>query len=142
MRQSAVLLSCIGLLASAAQALEPRTHWQLQCMGCHHPDGSGEAGRVPSLRETLVPFSAIDEGRRFMIRVPGVAQSMLSDSEVASLLNWMVRNLSGLAVPADYRDFTAAEVAAARRQPLAAVKAERERLLGQIAADTRPMPDR
>ncbi|MFO1469147.1 MAG: hypothetical protein U1F35_22305 [Steroidobacteraceae bacterium] len=120
----------------------PRARWQLQCMGCHHPDGAGEADRVPSLRETLVPFSASEDGRRFMIRVPGVAQSMLSDPEVAALLNWMVHNLSEVAVPQDYRQFTAAEVAAARRQPLAAVKAERERLLGLIADRAPVSPSR
>lgn len=134
MRGRLAVAACAALIASAAQALEPRTNWQLQCMGCHHPDGAGELDRVPSLRETLVPFAAIDEGRSFMIRVPGVAQSALKDAEVADLLNWMVQNLSAVAVPADYRSFTTAEVAAARREPLAAVKAERERLLGKIKA--------
>lgn len=134
MRGRLAAAACAALIASAAQALEPRTNWQLQCMGCHHPDGAGEPDRVPSLRETLVPFAAIEDGRRFMIRVPGVAQSMLTDAEVADLLNWMVHNLSAAPVPRDYRSFTTAEVAAARREPLAAVKAERERLLRGIGA--------
>jgi hypothetical protein len=103
-------------------------------MGCHHPDGSGEPGRVPSVRETLVPFSATPEGRRFMIQVPGVAQATLNDEEVATLLNWMVLNLSATTAPPDFVPFSAAEVDAARREPLPAVKAKREWLLSRSSA--------
>ncbi len=119
-------------LASPAQAYEPRVNFQLQCMGCHHADGAGEEGRVPSVRRTLVPFSATAEGRDFVMRVPGVAQAPLSDAEVAALLNWMARNLSDLPVPADFVDYTAAEVGLARHRPLAAVREIRSRLLRGI----------
>src|SRR5579859_646477 len=75
-------------------AYEPKTNYQLQCMGCHTPDGSGEPGRVPSIKETLAPFALSAAGRRFLIQVPGAAQSTLSDAELAALLNWMIPNLS------------------------------------------------
>ena len=119
-------------LASPALAYEPRVNFQLQCMGCHHADGAGEEGRVPSVRRTLVPFSATAEGRDFVMRVPGVAQAQLSDAEIAALLNWMARNLSDLPVPADFVDYTAAEVGVARHRPLAAVREIRSRLLRGI----------
>ena len=127
-------LACAALLASQAHALTPQTHWQLLCMGCHHPDGAGEPGRVPSLRDTLVPFGSREDGRAFMIRVPGVAQSTLKDDAIADLLNWMVQHLSSTPAPADFRPFTTAEVTAARSAPLAAVKQERARLLRSLAA--------
>jgi hypothetical protein len=133
MWRRAAVAACAMLCAPVSQALEPRTHWQLQCMGCHHPDGAGEPGRVPSLRDTLVPFAGIEEGRAFMIQVPGVAQSQLSDEEVAALLNWMVHNLSAQPLPESYRRFSAAEVTAARREPLAAVKARRAKMLTNLA---------
>jgi hypothetical protein len=69
------------------------------------------------------------EGRRFMIQVPGVAQSPLSDAETAQLLNWLVRNLSDAPVPGDFLDFTAAEVGRYRHQPLVDVALPRARLL-------------
>ena len=111
-------------------------------MGCHYPDGSGERGRVPSLRDTLVPFAAVKDGRRFMIQVPGVAQSSLSDEDVARLLNWMVFNLSAATVPPDFVAFSTEEVAAARHEPLPAVKAKRAWLLDGIAAGALDTPPR
>jgi cytochrome c553 len=112
-----------------AHALEPKVNFQLQCMGCHHADGAGEEGRVPSIRDTLVLFSGLPEGREYLLRVPGVAQAALSDPDLAMLMNWMVRNLSDVPLPQDFVEFTAAEVGTARRRPLTEVTAQRARLL-------------
>ena len=123
-----------ALLAAGrtAGAFEPRINYQLQCMGCHHGDGKGEPGRVPSVRETLVPFSSMSDGRDFVMRVPGVAQSPLGDAELAALLNWMVHNLSDVPVPEAFVEYSAAEVGRVRHQPLVGVAAARARLLQQI----------
>jgi|SRR5277367_1460420 len=118
--------------ATAARAYEPRVNFQLQCMGCHLADGSGAEGRVPSMRQTLVHFSMVPEGREYLLRVPGVAQSPLSDLETATLLNWLARNLSDVPPPANFIDFTAEEVGRFRHQPLAAVRTTRARLLETI----------
>ena len=120
----------LALTAAAAPAYEPLVNFQLHCMGCHLADGAGDAGRIPSLRRSLVRFSATGAGREFVLRVPGVAQSPLSDGETAALLNWMARNLSDLPLPADFVDYTADEVARFRHAPLADVAAERARLAG------------
>jgi hypothetical protein len=122
----------LTLHSPLAGAYEPRINYMLQCMGCHTPDGSGEPGRVPSLKETLVPFASSAEGRRFLVQVPGASQSTLSDAELAKLLNWMIRDLS-TAKPARFRHFTATEVAAYRRTPLVNVREARERLLRRSA---------
>lgn len=123
--------------ANAAWGYQPAVNYQLRCMGCHLPDGSGQAGRVPSIRRTLVLFSASPQGRDYVIRVPGVAQSPLSDLDTAALLNWMARNLSDLKAPADFADYSAAEVHGARVHPLVRVKAIRARLLNAAAAASR-----
>ena len=120
-----VALSLHGTLSGA---YEPRINYMLQCMGCHTPDGSGEPGRVPSLKETLAPFAKSAEGRRFLVQVPGASQSTLSDAELAKLLNWMIQDLS-LAKPSRFKHFTAVEVASYRGTPLVNVQAARERLL-------------
>src|SRR5260370_13445662 len=87
-------------------------------MGCHLADGSGQPGRVPSMRRSLVLFSASPEGRDYVIRVPGVAQSPLSDEDTALLLNWMARNLSDVEVPPSFVDYSAAEIRSLRDGPL------------------------
>lgn len=114
---------------SNAFAYEPQTNYALQCMGCHTPDGSGVADRVPSVRDTLVPFAGTAEGRKFLVQVPGSSQSTLSDAELAELLNWMIRNLSATPPPSSFAPFTEREVAEYRTQTLSQVRATRERLL-------------
>ena len=116
-------------LCDMAMAFEPSVNYMLQCMGCHTPDGSGAAGRVPSMRSTLLPFSAVAAGRQFLVQVPGASQSTLSDAELADLINWMIENLGNEPRSVVFKRFTAAEVASYRRKPLVEVRATRERLL-------------
>lgn len=117
------------LYSGVVGAYEPHVNYMLHCMGCHTPDGSGEPGRVPSVRDTLTPLASKPAGRRFLIQVPGSAQSKLSDGELAEVLNWMVANLSAVPASRPVAKFTAAEVAAYRHTPLVAVKEVRRRLI-------------
>ena len=100
-------------------------------------DGSGQAGRVPSIRHSLVLFSATREGRDYIVRVPGVAQSPLSDADTAALLNWMARNLSDLKLPPGFVDYSEAEVQSLRHRPLAKVSDMRARLMKSAAEKSR-----
>ena len=118
-------------LASKSAAVTPpvQSNYMLNCMGCHLRDGSGVAGKVPSVRESLLALSGSAAGRRYLVQVPGASQSPLSDLELAQVLTWMARNLSAQTVPPDFTDFTAAEVAAYRRSPLVNVRQTRARLV-------------
>jgi hypothetical protein len=127
-----IVWAACAVCCQPTAAYEPQINYMLQCMGCHTPDGSGEPGRVPSLRSTLAPFAASAAGRRFIVQVPGASQSKLSDAELAQLLNWMIENLSS-AKPAGFTRFTAAEVGSYRRTPLVGVQAAREKLLSQVS---------
>jgi hypothetical protein len=116
-------------LCTSSFAYEPPMNYALQCMGCHTPDGAGVADRVPSIRDTLLPFARMADGRRFLVQVPGSAQSTLSNAELAELLNWMIRTLSAAQPAAPFVPFTEREVADYRTQTLIEVRATRERLL-------------
>lgn len=129
----AVLL--MSALLPTAHALTPQVNYQLQCMGCHGIDGTGENGRVPSVRRTLVPWSGLPDGRDFILRVPGVSQALLSDGELASVLNWMARHLSDAPIPKNFVDYSAAEVARARRRPLTDVASRRARLRATVPVE-------
>jgi hypothetical protein len=76
-----------------------------------------------------VPLASKPEGRRFLIQVPGSAQSRLSDADLAQVLNWMIDNLSAVPATRPVSRFTATEVAAYRHKPLVAVQTERRRLI-------------
>ncbi|HKQ84897.1 MAG TPA: cytochrome c [Steroidobacteraceae bacterium] len=128
----ALLVLVPGILSPCAGwAYEPQMNYTLQCMGCHTPDGSGVPDRVPSMRETLVPLAAKPDGRRYLVQVPGAAQSTLSDAELAQLLNWMIDSLS--ATRGTFVPFTASEVSQYRRHALLDVRGTRERVLRGLA---------
>jgi mono/diheme cytochrome c family protein len=129
---AAALLSSAA--ANLAQGYQPVVNYQLHCMGCHLADGSGQPGRVPSIRRSLVLFSALPDGREYVVRVPGVAQSPLSSEDTAALLNWMARNLSDVKITARFADYSAAEIQGLRDRPLVTVSAIRARLLRTAAA--------
>jgi len=119
------------LMGTQALAYEPRINYMLQCLGCHGPDARGEPGRVPSIRSTLAPLSRFAAGRRYLLQVPGVALSTLSDQDLAALLNWMIPAFGGVE-PGQFRAFTSAEVARYRREPLVEISATRARLMRRL----------
>jgi len=141
-RRAVLVVLALCACCQVARAYEPRINYMLQCMGCHTPDGSGEPGRVPSVKETLVPFAGSPAGRRFLVQVPGAAQSTLSDAELAELLNWMIQNLSlrrsGAATAVT--PFTGKEVASYRRTPLVAVQETRATLIRQLSGVSSQKP--
>jgi cytochrome c553 len=130
----ALALGTVSLWGPArVRAFQPEVNFELQCMGCHQRDGSGQPGRVPSLRRTFRVMSGLPQGREYVLRVPGVAQAPLSDSDLAALLNWMARELTDWGSTDSPRDYAAAEVRRARSHPLANVKVTRARVLRLLA---------
>jgi hypothetical protein len=90
-----------------------------RCGGCHGIQGHSAASLVPRLQGQVGSFLCLPEGRSYLIRLPSVALSPLSDGELASLMNFVVFDLGG--VPGDrarFPPYTAAEVGTLRKQPL------------------------
>ena len=133
MRPAVLLL--LLLAASSGWATEPaEADYMLNCQGCHLPDGSGfPARQVPDLRNQMGRFLSVPGGREFLVQVPGSAQTALNDADLARLLNWMLLRFSAAQLPADFQPYTAAEIGALRRQPLAQVSEVRSELLERIA---------
>lgn len=130
---AAVMVAGLGLAAGAGRA-DPALDYVLNCQGCHLPDGRGAPGRVPPLKDHVARFLALPEGRAFLIQVPGVARSALPDDRIAALMNWLVTRFDPEHLPANFRPYTAEEVAALRAHPRAEVSAWRAELLDRIAA--------
>jgi hypothetical protein len=131
-----VLLAAVVLgavFASSARG-DPRTDYILNCRGCHTPDGGGLPGGAPSFRGQVGKFLSVPGGREYLIRVPGTAQSELSNARIAALLNWIVQEFSPGEVPPDFTPYTAEEVARRRQPPLTEVERVRHDLLRAIAA--------
>lgn len=104
----------LSLVGGAEADVPPAETYVLHCSGCHGMDGSGHADFVPSLRD-VGELLKRPGGRAYLARVPGVAQAPVGDAELAALLNWILREISG--VP-DAQPYGAGEVGALRRAPL------------------------
>ncbi len=93
-------------------------NWALNCQGCHRLDGSGSDATAPSLAGTVAKFLWVPGGREYLIRVPGVATSPLSDADLAEVMNWMLWRFDKEHLPPNFQPFTAAEMGALRSRPL------------------------
>jgi len=110
----------------------PQINYMLHCQGCHLADGAGTPGKVPALKHEAGRFLSVPGGREYLIRVPGTAQSALSDLDVAKVLNWILQNFSFDELPGDFVPYSEEEVARFRRKPMADVSAVRAALMAKI----------
>ncbi|CAB3868531.1 hypothetical protein LMG26858_02603 [Achromobacter anxifer] len=92
-----------------------RADYVLQCAGCHRVDGRGSSRHgIPDFRNSVGAFVHLPEGREYLVRVPGAAQSQLSNAELAAVLNWVLEEFSPAQLPGDFRPYTEQEVAQVR----------------------------
>ncbi len=108
------------LLAGVAEASDDaQARYLLHCRGCHLADGTGVAPDVPPLVDEIGRLVATPAGREYVVRVPGVSQSALNDAELAVVLNWILETFNADTLPADFRSYSADEIADARKKVLA-----------------------
>ena len=121
--------------------------YQMNCQGCHGPAGAGNIKRdVPSLDgdEALLGqlqgddvdrFLRLPEGREFLIRVPGMSRSPLSDADLANLANWMMQEFGGSDGTLPFEPFDEVEVAQLRNNPIVdGVVEHRAKLVARLDA--------
>ena len=139
-RPTCALKACLvtaglaAVLMSTAGIASPAEDYMLYCMGCHGAEANGVPGKVPPLAGSLALFMRTPEGRNYVLRVPGAANSALSDAQLSAVLNWIAERYGapgGAPLPAA---FTAAEVAGIRHLPLANVPATRREVVRALAA--------
>ena len=131
---AAAVALAAATLVRAAHA-NPQQDYILYCMGCHGAQAQGVPGKVPPLAGSVALFMRSPEGRNYVLRVPGAANSALGDAELAAVLNWLAQRFppTGAAAP-ESTPFTAAEVSELRRTPLADVKERRREVVRSLAA--------
>ena len=106
----------------------------LYCMGCHGAQAEGVPGKVPPLAHSLGLFMRSAGGRNYVLRVPGAANSALSDAQLAAVLNWLAQEFNSGELTAEVPMFTTAEVTSLRHSPLASVSAARREVVRDLAA--------
>lgn len=122
----------LGLAAgqAGAEGYTARTNYMLRCTGCHGMDGSGsEQAGIPDFRGYVGSFARSEPGRTYLMHVPGVVNSSLSDGEIAAVMNYVMESYAGASQAADAAPFTADEVATLRAVPVADVVALRREVV-------------
>jgi hypothetical protein len=98
---------------------DPRASYLLHCGGCHLPDGSGKPPFVPSLHNSLGKIVTDQNGRDYIVRVPGASQTPMSDKQLSIVLNWVLVEFNSATLPDKFRPLSEKEVANARSRVLA-----------------------
>jgi cytochrome c553 len=137
LRLIAVMAWALGAATGPARA-SPAQDYTLYCRGCHGAEAQGVPGRIPPLAGALTRFMRTAEGRNYVLRVPGAANSVLPDAQLAAVLNWLTERYPAPDEPRP-APFTAEEVAGARHTPLESVQATRREVVRGLAA-TGPAP--
>lgn len=92
------------------------------CGGCHGIQGDAAPANLPTLRGRVGWFMCTPEARSYLMRLPNVARSRITDNDdLADLLNFMVFSLGGTSTPKGAKPFTGAEVARERQNPFTSV---------------------
>ncbi|MGH8201400.1 MAG: c-type cytochrome [Steroidobacteraceae bacterium] len=113
------------------------------CGGCHGIEGKSAPAAVPTLRGLTGSFLCTAQGREFIIRLPDVALTPLSDRMLTQVMNFVAFDLGApVAGGSNARPYTVAEVARLRRHPLTdtGLTAYRNRVVAGLAAQCRVPP--
>ena len=133
-RISALVLAAAASLVAGAALASPQQDYVLYCMGCHGPQAEGVPSKVPPLAHALGLYMRTPAGRNYVLRVPGAANSVLSDAQLAGVLNWLAQTFSAGELSSDVALFTTAEVTGLRHTPLPSVLATRREVVSALAA--------
>jgi mono/diheme cytochrome c family protein len=128
-------LLAINLLGTplSAAAESASNLYLLNCWGCHGSHGEGIKGTAPSLIG-LGDFLQASGGRAYLVEVPGVALSALSDAQIATVMNWVLDTMSKNNLPRDFVPYSADEVHRYRAVRLAELSRTRRALIDQLVA--------
>ena len=123
------MLILLLLVASNSIHADARFDYLLHCRGCHLPDGRSVPPQVPTLRRVLGELAATPEGREYIMRVPGVVQTSMSNQQLTAVLNWVMTEFNSETLPDDFEPYNENEVAKARKKVLSDPIAYRAEIL-------------
>ncbi|HVA39872.1 MAG TPA: c-type cytochrome [Candidatus Binataceae bacterium] len=136
-----MLIAALSIASAALAGGSPAELYTLNCWGCHKPRAEGIPGTVPRLADSMADFLHVPGGREYLVEVPGVAASTLSDAEIAQVLNWLLFTFNKAEMPADFKPYTAAEIAKDRPHQLIRIIETRDALVKRLKAKGIVVPD-
>ncbi|GCE82256.1 cytochrome c class I [Komagataeibacter diospyri] len=96
-----------------------QTAYLTHCGGCHGIEGISGPTFVPMLRDAVGTFACSEEGRKYLVQVPGVSMSLIrDDQELADVMNFVLFQLGGKSTPSSTKPYTTAEIHEWRQSPM------------------------
>ncbi len=127
----ALLAPVLALAGSPALAVEggkPRSDYILHCAGCHGMTGEGtELGGVPAIPNSVGHIATIDIGRTYIMHVPGVISTDMTDAGIADVMNYILDHWAD-----GQNHFTPEEVARRRAIPIGDVVTYRRKVVDEL----------
>ncbi|MEY8830131.1 cytochrome c [Sedimentitalea sp. XS_ASV28] len=109
--------------------LSPHANYLLYCSGCHRQDGAGAIeGGIPAFQDSVGYIAGIETGRTYIMHVPGVISTNMSDADVAGVLNYILDRWG----EEGGADFSAEEVTRRRALPVADVVVYRRQVVKEL----------
>jgi len=100
--------ACFTAASACAANRSPQVNYILRCAGCHGLDGTGSAtGGIPPLG-LIKAFTSDLDGRTYLMHVPGVVNSGLSNQEIADVINYVAQRWGTPEIP--FTSFSLEEV--------------------------------
>ena len=106
-------------------------NYQMFCQGCHVGTGTGGSS-VPNMNGFVGYFLRSQEGREYLVRIPGSANSTLSDEHLAEVLNWILISFSEGSLKNNWKPYSANEVGEYRANPLFEVVDYRNQVIDRL----------
>jgi hypothetical protein len=131
-----VLLVCAACCTAAWAGDRPASvNYVLRCAGCHGMDGSGhESAGVPDFRDYVGAFALDEDGRTYLLHVPGIVNASLSDREICAVINYVMDNWGGTSLRPGFTRFTPREVAVLQARPVTDVVRLRRQIVDRLHA--------
>ncbi|HSH72131.1 MAG TPA: cytochrome c [Methylophilaceae bacterium] len=117
----------------------PQVNYILRCAGCHGLDGTGSSiGGVPPLG-LIKTFTSDPEGRLYVMHVPGVVNSGLSNQEIADVINYVAQRWGSPDLP--FESFGLEEVNHLRSINISDVVSYRRDLTSRYISEGKRVPE-
>jgi mono/diheme cytochrome c family protein len=129
-----------GNALASGKALNPnparaKSDYILYCAGCHGFEGAPvKLGRIPPLKDSIADFLKVEGGRAYLVQVPGVNNTSMSDERIAGVINWVLKEFGSTTLKIEFQIYTAAEVASYRASRPVDITMRRRELLERLAS--------
>ncbi|MBU3028734.1 c-type cytochrome [Paracoccus marinaquae] len=126
------LVAALSALAvTPAAAGSARADYILHCSGCHGMAGLGTIeGGIPPFPDSVGHIATTETGRTYLLHVPGVISTDMSDADLAEVLNFILDAWGG----GEGAPFTADEVTRRRAMPIGDVVIYRRQVVDELRA--------